>query len=258
MGSSDVQGRLWGQASEDWLGVERFAVPSYEAVFDLLRIGAGVRLLDVGCGAGLALRMAVERGADVTGLDASEGLLDIARRRLPGADLRQGELEELPYADASFDAVTSFNAVQFAADPVAALRETKRVTAPGGRVAVLTWGDPARCETRHVFEAIAELLPPPPAGAAGPFALSAPGALEALVQRAGLTPEDDGEAEAPFTFPDLDSAVRTQMSAGPFRRAIEVAGEDATREALRKAFAPARQPDGSYRHENVFRYLICR
>ncbi|MGH3846427.1 MAG: hypothetical protein ACRDS0_34175 [Pseudonocardiaceae bacterium] len=59
-------------------------------------------------------------------------------------------------------------------------------------------------------------------------------------------------------MPDLDAALRIQLSAGPLQRAIEVAGEQATRAVLTDAFAPARQSDGSYRQDNVFRYLISR
>jgi ubiquinone/menaquinone biosynthesis C-methylase UbiE len=80
-------------------------------------------LLDVGCGSGLALQLAAKRGASVSGLDASAGLLEVARQRLAEADLRQGDVEQLPWADDSFDAATAFNAVQYATDPVQALRE---------------------------------------------------------------------------------------------------------------------------------------
>lgn len=257
MGSSVAQGKLWGAAPDDWVDNERFGIPFYEAVFDAVRLSEGSRLLDLGCGAGLAMVMAAERGASVTGIDAAEGLLSVARRRLPDADLRQGELEELPYADASFDVVTSFNAVQFAADPVAALREARRVAVPGGKVAIVTWGDPERCETKDLLMAVGQLLPPPPPGAVGPFALSAPGKLEELASAAGLVPGAAADVPAPFTFPSLEEAVRIQMSAGPLQRAIEHAGEAATRQVLADAFASARQPDGSYRHENVFRYLIA-
>ncbi len=77
--------------------------------------------MDAGCGAGLALQLAHKRGATVTGLDAAT------------ADLREGELEALPYPDDSFDTVTAFNAVQYAADPVAALRELRAAAAPTGQ-----------------------------------------------------------------------------------------------------------------------------
>ena len=61
----------------------------------------------------------------------------------------------------------------------------------------------------------------------------------------------------PLIYPDLDTAVRTQLSSGPARLAIEHAGEPSTRKALAAAFAGSRQPDGSYRQDNAFRYLIA-
>lgn len=257
MGSSDVQGKLWGAASSDWLENERFAIPLYEAVFAAVDLGPGRRMLDVGCGAGLALRMAADRGAVVTGIDASEALLAVARSRLPGADLRQGDVESLPYDDHSFDLVTSFNAIQFATDPAAALREAKRVLVPNGQFAIVTWGDYAKCDIRWVFSEIGRLLPPPPPGAEGPFALSAPGKLEAMVADVGLIPVAAADVAAPFTFPDLESAIRIQISAGPLQRCVQIAGEEATRNALNDAFALARKDDGSYRLENEFRYLVA-
>jgi SAM-dependent methyltransferase len=257
MGSSDVQGKLWGAASSDWLENERFAVPLYDAVFDAVGLRGGERMLDLGCGAGLALQMASDLGVIVTGLDASEELLRVAKTRVPAADLRRGDLEALPFSDDSYDVVTSFNAIQFAADPTAALREAKRVMAPGGQFAIVTWGEFERCDIRWVFAEIGRLLPPPPPGAEGPFALSAPGRLEGLVESVGLAPTNSAMVAAPFTFPDLESAIRIQMSAGPLQRCVQVAGEAATRQALSDAFAHARLDDGSYRLENEFRYLVA-
>jgi SAM-dependent methyltransferase len=257
MGSSDVQGKLWGAASSDWIENERFGIPLYDAVFDAVQLSDGRQMLDLGCGAGLALQMASDRGAIVAGIDASEGLLAVARGRLPDVDLRQGDLETLPYDVHSFDLVTSFNAIQFAADPAAALSEAKRVLTTNGQFAMVTWGDYERCDIRWVFAEIGPLLPPPPPGAEGPFALSAPGRLESLVASAGLSPVDSGDVAAPFTFPDLEAALRIQMSAGPLQRCVQVAGEEATRQALTRAFAHALQGDGSYRLENEFRYLVA-
>ena len=129
--------------------------------------------------------LAAERGAIVTGLDASAGLLDVARERLPEADLREGELEALPYADDSFEpSRRSIPSSTRATRP----RPCARSGASRGRVsrvAVTTWGRTEQCEMRAVLGAIGALLPPPPPGAAGPFALAAPGALEALVEAPG-------------------------------------------------------------------------
>lgn len=163
MGTAQVQGKLWGAAAADWSQLnEPACIPLYEAIFDAVALGTGTRLLDVGCGAGLALQLADKRGATVTGLDASEGLLAVARERVPAADLRQHDLENLPYPGGSFDAVTAFNSVQYAGDPVAALREMRRVAVPGAPVALVTWAEAERCETRVVLAAIGGLLQPAP------------------------------------------------------------------------------------------------
>src|SRR4051794_228310 len=117
MGSATVQGPLWGARAREWAQLaEPGQAPFYRSVFDGLGVGPGTRLLDVGCGAGLALGLAAERGAVVTGLDASEELLAVARERLPDADLRLGDVEELPFPNAAFTAMTSFNAIQYATD----------------------------------------------------------------------------------------------------------------------------------------------
>ena len=77
----------------------------------------------------------------------------------PGADLRVGEIEALPFADRSFDVTTGFNAFQYAADPVRALIEAKRVTRPRGAVVVAEWGDAERCDFTSLFRALGSLLP---------------------------------------------------------------------------------------------------
>lgn len=104
----------------------------------------------------------------------------------------------------------------------------------------LHWAEAERCETRVVLAAIGKLVPPPPPGAGGPFALSTPGKLEELAEAAGLTPQRADEVPTPYVYPDLDTAVRAQLAAGPSRKAIEHAGLLATVEAIRDAFL--RQP----------------
>jgi SAM-dependent methyltransferase len=254
-----MQGRLWGAAAREWAELnEPFSTPLYEAVLDAIGLRPGMALLDAGCGSGLALQLAAKRGATVTGFDASGALLDITRERVPGADIRQGDLEALPFGDDTFDAITAFNSIQYAGDPVAAAAELQRVARPGAPVGIVTWGDPERCETRVILAAIGGLLPPPPPGAEGPFALSEPGRLEALATTAGLAPEATGDAAMTFSFPSLDAAVRAQLTSGPARLAIEHAGEPATREAISAAYAGSRQLDDTYRQRNIFRYLVAR
>lgn len=260
MGSAEMQGALWGASARAWSELnEPHCTPLYEHVLDAVCAGPGVELFDAGCGAGLAMQIAAKRGAVVTGLDASAPLLAIARERNAAADIRQGDLETLPFADDRFDAATAFNSIQYASDPVAALRELRRVVKPGAPVAVLTWGPPERCETAVILAALGGLMPPPPPGAApaGPFALAQPGQLEALVASAGLQPIQSGDAAMAFDFADLDTAVAAQLTSGPARRAIQHSGEAAARDALVDAYAKSRQADGRYRQANIFRFVVA-
>lgn len=258
MGSARVQGPLWGASAKDWAAIaEPGQIPFYEAALDALAVREGMSLLDVGCGAGLALELARARGAIVSGLDAAEGLLAVARERLPDADLREGEIEELPYDADCFDAVTAFNSVQYATDPNAALREIRRVARPDAPVAIATWGPVEQCEMRLVLAGIGSLLPPPRPGAGGPFALAAPGALEALVDGAGLSAESVIDVPTPYIYPDVNTAVQGQLASGPARMAIERAGRDAVSSALLDALEPVTTPDGSVHMDNVFKVVIA-
>src|ERR1700754_605962 len=97
---ADVQRRLWGTDPRAWAELaEAHNRPLFAAVLDAAGVTDGTRLLDVGCGSGLALLLAHERGAICSGLDISAGLLGVARERLPAADLREGDMESLPFAD---------------------------------------------------------------------------------------------------------------------------------------------------------------
>ncbi len=258
MGTAQVQVELWGTRARDYAEIlEQFGRPLYEAVFDAAGVEAGMRLLDVGCGPGLAAQLAARRGAHVAGLDAAEAELVIARERTPEGDFRAGEMEDLPWADNTFDAVTGFNALQYAADVMNALREARRVARPGGRVAMAVWGRAQDCEAVTAVTALSNFLPPPPPGAPGPFALSAPGRVEGLLQQAGLEPLTSCEVNCPFEFPDLEAAVRGSMSSGPAAVAIRQAGAEAVQQAIAESLAPFRTSDGGYRLRNRFRYVIA-
>lgn len=256
--SGETNGRIWGLRAADWANIqEQQCAPAYHAVLKKGGVAAGTRLLDAGCGAGMALQLAADLGAHVSGFDASASLLDIARDRLPDASLTQGDLEELPFEDDAFDVITGFNSFQFAADPVAALSQARRVTKPGGRVFVMTWGEPAGMEAAALVAALKPLLPPPPPGAGGPFALSESGKLETLATLAGLTPIEVFDVEAPWRYRDLATAQKGLGSSGVAAKAAEISGQDALDEAHAAALAPFRQSDGSYRIGATFRVLMA-
>src|SRR5215208_4948202 len=108
----------------------------------------GKRVLDVACGTGAVTEELVRRGHEVVGLDQNEGMLAVARRRVPAARFVAGEAERLPFADAEFDALTFTYLLRYVDDPLATLRELARVVRPGGRLASLEFAVPRRAVVR--------------------------------------------------------------------------------------------------------------
>ena len=254
-GSAPIQGRLWGARARDFTTLEPKMVAVYESVLDELEIGDETRLLDVGCGPGLFLRLAAQRGATVTGIDAAAPFVEIARERVPGADVTVGEMEALPYEDDTYTAVTGFNAFEFAAHPARALREAGRVARDGAPVAIATWGRRDHCEAAGYVRAVAALLPHPPPG---PFALSEPGALDDFARRGGLKPGKRREVLCVWEFVDDAELLRALKSTDFAVRAIETAGEEQVTEAVLEGVAPYRTSDGGCRLENVFMSIVAR
>src|ERR671936_545 len=104
-GSAARWGPLWGARPEDWALSEDQQVPAYEEALRHVSLERGDSVLDIGCGVGTFLRVVADRGAEPHGIDASEALIALAHTRLPDADLRVGDMEDLPYPDAAFDLV---------------------------------------------------------------------------------------------------------------------------------------------------------
>ncbi len=257
MGTASVQGQIWGARAKDWADVqENVAVPLFEIVLQEAAVGKNTSVLDIGCGAGIFCEMAAKRGARVSGMDASEQLIAIARERVQSGDFRTGEMEELPYADQTFDVVTGFSSFQFAANPIKALQEASRVSRTG-TVVIAVFGKPEESEATAYIKAMGSLLPPPPSGAPGPFALSADGALEALAIKAGLTPSIVKNVACPWDYPDEETALRGLLSSGPAIRAIQEKGEDTVRGLILKVLAPFKTKSGGYHLTNNFHYLIA-
>jgi SAM-dependent methyltransferase len=258
MGSAAVQSTLWGPRADDWADVqEGMSVALYESVLDALNVRARMSVLDIGCGAGLYCRMAADRGAVVHGVDATAMLLGIARRRVPLADLRQADMEELPFLDDSFHVVTAFNVLPFAESPIAALREAKRVARPNAAVVISVIGTPEQVQTSGYLLAVGSLLPVKPAGAPG-FALSKDGAVQDLAREAGLEPRRTTDVKCVLEYTDEATALRGLLSCGPAVRAIQAAGDERVRCVVLKAIAPFRRADGGYTLTDTYRYLVAK
>jgi SAM-dependent methyltransferase len=129
-----------------------------------LELKAGTRLLDVACGTGNTAIPAAKAGATVTGIDIAPNLLEQARKRAAAEKLdvrfEEGDAEELPYPDRSFDVVLTMFGAMFAPRPERVASELLRVCKPGGLVTMANWT--AQGFVGKTFRATAELVPPPP------------------------------------------------------------------------------------------------
>ncbi|MFE9403368.1 class I SAM-dependent methyltransferase [Streptomyces sp. NPDC006530] len=131
-------GRAQAYASS-FAGVCAHPVPR---LLDAARVGAGVRVLDVGTGTGTVAEAACARGAGVTGVDAEADMVEWAARAVPPAAIHLAVLPQLPFSEGLFDAVTANFVLDHVGRPRAAITELRRVVRPGGRIAVTLWAVP--------------------------------------------------------------------------------------------------------------------
>ena len=116
-------------------GVHDFA---RRAILGALKLEPGDRLLEIGCGGGLLLAEALASSARVTGLDHSEEMVELARERVPAAEVVHAGAEHLPFPRGSFTAIAMSVVFMFLSEPETVLGECRRVLAPGGRIAIYT------------------------------------------------------------------------------------------------------------------------
>jgi SAM-dependent methyltransferase len=235
-------GRAWGARSADWAYLfEPYARPANEVIFDQLGIGEGARLLDIACGSGFAARLAARRGGVVTGIDASEALIQIARARTPGGDFRVADMFALPFPGACFDMATSFNGIWKGCE--AALQEAARVLAPGGRLGLTFRGRPGHAGLMPYFLKATELSPPSHGQATiRQGDTGRPGVIEEMLVWAGFVPRERGTVTVINDWPDASLAVRAPAAAGPSAPAIQAAGPGPSCPALREAIEPLHIP----------------
>lgn len=258
MGSQKIQGELWGRRPKDWSSIQEATVNSaYEYALQFLKPTSSDKLLDVGCGSGLFSSLVQAKGADMTGIDASAALIERAKGSYPDIRFLIGEMEDLPFADNTFDIVCGFNSIQYAESVRNALLEGKRVLKERGKLAIMIWGNKEDCEAASYLKAVGNLLPPSPPGAAGPFALSENRLLEKTLEEAGLRIIDNTDVTSIWDYPNTDIALKGLLSAEPVAKAIENSGFKKVYEAVVEAIQPYILKNGSVVYKNKFRVVIA-
>jgi SAM-dependent methyltransferase len=217
-------------ASGDFAEIATLIVSVAERLCDAADLRAGWRVLDVATGSGNAAIAAARLGCTAVGIDYVPGLLERGRLRAAAegleVELLEGDAEALPFADASFDAVTSVFGSMFAPDHGRAAAEIVRVTRPGGTIGLASWvpdgfiGEMFRTVASHV---------PPPAGLASPMRW---GVEEHLADLFGAD-VDWTHRRRTFTFRFTSPLAFVEAFAtyyGPTLKALEAAGP--SRDAL--------------------------
>jgi len=194
-----------------------------QALVEYARPQPGMNVLDLATGTGepaISLASRVAPGGHVTALDLSPELLEIAadrarQRGLANFTTLQADAHHLPFADASFDLITSRFGVMFFRDCVQAMREVHRVLKPAARACFLVWGPFRQPYWSTTMEVVHEhvggpLLAP---GGPNPFRFAEPGSLSRVLREAGFAEVDEETRTLPWAWPGTPEEVWEQAQA---------------------------------------------
>jgi len=233
-------GIRWGALSD---ALDGMMAPFADIIMERAAIKPGETVLDIGCGAGSLSIRAAKTAKRVTGMDISEPLLKVARRRMAGIDnvdfiLGDAAIEQL---QDRADVVLSRFGVMFFADPAKAFANIAKNTRPGGRMVFACWQEVsenmwARAPLEAAMPFFKSMPEPPEPGAPGPFAFSDPARLLTILEDAGwqdvtiedwrtdiIMPGDTAEQSADFMFQmgPLSRIIKEQdLDMGPIREAL--------------------------------------
>lgn len=219
----EVQRKSWAHFAP----LEMVTTPPAAQLVKHARLAGGMNVLDVACGTGVVAITAVRRGCKASGLDLTPELLAQAREnsRIAGVEIdwREGDAEELPFADGTFDAVLSQFGHMFAPRPAVAVAEMLRVLKPGGTIAFSTW--PPELLIGRVFALSATYLPPPPFDVPPPTLWGDPNTIR---ERLGGAVKNIVFNRATMRVPTLSpqhNRVMLEKTAGPVLRIVATLSE---------------------------------
>jgi SAM-dependent methyltransferase len=238
-------------SSGDYGHFATYLEPGALEFLERLAVAPGTRMLDVACGAGQIAIPAARAGVRVTGIDIAPNLIEQARERAraEGVDVRfeEGDAEQLPYEDASFDLVVSLIGAMFAPRPERVAAELLRACRPGGRIAMANWTPEGH--VGQMFKIIGKHVPPPPI-MASPVKWGDDATVRERLQD-GVTKLDTTKRMYPMRYPFSPAEVVEffRVYYGPTHRAfaaLDDAGQAALREELEQLWSGNnRASDGS-------------
>jgi len=238
--------------ARDWERYDRGVRDYHLRLLEAAAVRPGDRVLDLGCGNGQVARDLAARGASAVGIDLSRPMLAKARELAAGAaEFVEGDAQVHPFAEGSFDVVTSRFGCMFFADRVAAFTNIARATRPGGRLALLVWQGLDRNEWLQQVRgslALGRDLPAPPVGAPGPFGMADPDVTGEELRAAGWGDVSATAVEEAFwAGADVDDAMGFIGASGVVRGLLESLSpeeQETGRQQLRESFERHAGPGG--------------
>jgi SAM-dependent methyltransferase len=232
--------------------VTAFGAPVAEALVASLAPGSGDTVLDLAAGTGDVTEAVAERGAQVISTDVSPAMVEAARRRgISGVEHRVMDMQAIDLPDDSVDGVVSRFGYMLVPDPALALRETRRVLRPAGRLAFATWAPAKRNPWATAYGPVLierGLMEPPRPDEPGQFSLGEPERIEQLVRAAGF--DDVAVTEVPVAFRagSWEEYRRVVSSLAAVMRGVLEGLDDRTRaevdEAAKARIEPYRAGEG--------------
>jgi SAM-dependent methyltransferase len=209
---NDQAGRSWAELSDM---LDRLLAPFVPLVLDEIEPVGGLRVLDVGCGAGALTLAAAEQGGRGLGVDISEPLIEAARGRaarrgLAEAEFVRGDAQTHRFDPPGFDALISRFGVMFFADPMAAFRNLHSAMRPGAKLACLAWRAAAENDFMVAAErAVADILPQVPKRVEGPgqFGFADPERVRAILAGGGWRDAEVRAVDVTCTMPTADLQI---------------------------------------------------